>query len=150
MSNRRNNNNAKISTPGIIVVAGIAIAVTMFLIVHLSNRTPSAEVSAPEPTPEPVVMTFDVPEPVPPEPEPPEPEPEEERRYDHHGIWLQMPIFYHPDGAAFYHVEQDCSSVEDRFLPLSGETTFEGLDQAKYRQLQPCISCQAPARPHAH
>ena len=148
MNNRQKNNKTQISKPGIIVVAGIAIAVTMFLIVHLSNRSPSESISVPESTPEPPLILLE-PEPEPePEPDPPEPEPE--RRYDHHGIWLEMPIFYHPDGANFFHIDQNCPSVEDRFLPLAGETTFEGLDQSKYRQLQPCISCQAPARPHVH
>jgi hypothetical protein len=80
----------------------------------------------------------------------PTPTPEEIERggTDHHGVAMKMPIYYH--GNTRYHKDPDCSQVQERFRPLTEFILYEQLVERKYRDLNPCSYCRAPARPHAH
>ena len=56
------------------------------------------------------------------------------------------PIFYNPDGGKYYHLDQNCSSIKDRFLPLKGETDYASLDNDEHAKLTPCPYCNPPVR----
>lgn len=51
-----------------------------------------------------------------------------------------MPLYYNPNGGQYYHSDQYCSSVKDRYLPLT-EFTYGELDDEPYADLTPCPYC---------
>ena len=51
-----------------------------------------------------------------------------------------MPLYYNPNGGQYYHSDQYCSSVKDRYLPLTAFTYGE-LDDEPYADLTPCPYC---------
>lgn len=57
-----------------------------------------------------------------------------------------MALYYNPDGGQYYHLDQNCRSIKDRFLPLKGEMSYGELDDAGYQKLTPCKSCNPPIR----
>jgi len=57
-----------------------------------------------------------------------------------------LPLFYNPNGGKYYHLDQRCSSIKDRFLPLKGETTYGRLEEEATRALTPCPYCKPPVR----
>ena len=56
------------------------------------------------------------------------------------------PLFRNPEGGRNYHVNQNCSGVKAKFLPLSGGFTYGDLLKDEYRKLTPCEFCGAPDR----
>jgi len=54
-------------------------------------------------------------------------------------------LFYNPVGGQNYHADQRCSSVRDKYLPLTAFTYGE-LDTGDYRSLTPCTKCQPVKR----
>ena len=56
------------------------------------------------------------------------------------------PLYRNPDGGSNYHLDQNCSGVKDKFLPLTGDFTYGDLDSDAFRKLTPCVYCSAPAR----
>lgn len=56
------------------------------------------------------------------------------------------PIYYNPSGGKYYHADQNCSSIKNRYLPLKGVTTYLELDSEELSYLKPCEHCSAPAR----
>ena len=56
------------------------------------------------------------------------------------------PLFYNPDGGKYYHLDQNCSSIRDRYLPLKGELTYGELDDSAFKKLTPCPYCNPPER----
>ena len=56
-----------------------------------------------------------------------------------------LSLYYNPDGGQYYHSDQYCKSVKDRFLPLTGFTYGE-LENDPYGRLTPCPSCNPPKR----
>jgi len=57
----------------------------------------------------------------------------------------QTPLFRNPDGGSNYHLDQNCSGVKEKFLPLTGDFTYADLDDT-YKKLTPCVYCAAPQR----
>ena len=55
-------------------------------------------------------------------------------------------LYYHPEGGQYYHADQNCRLVNEKYLPLSGILTFAELNNEEYKDLQPCSVCGAPAR----
>jgi hypothetical protein len=51
-----------------------------------------------------------------------------------------MPLYYNPNGGRYYHSDQYCRSVKDRYLPLT-EFTYGELDDEPYAELTPCPYC---------
>lgn len=49
-------------------------------------------------------------------------------------------LYYNPDGGKYYHENQYCPSVRDRFLPLTAFTYGE-LDTGSFAKLTPCAKC---------
>jgi flagellar hook assembly protein FlgD len=56
-----------------------------------------------------------------------------------------LPLYYNPDGGQYYHSDQNCSSVKNKYLPLTGFTYGE-LESSPYDRLTPCSSCNPPKR----
>ncbi|MDD4080222.1 MAG: L,D-transpeptidase, partial [Eubacteriales bacterium] len=57
-----------------------------------------------------------------------------------------LALYYNPDRGQYYHLEQNCRSIKDRYLPLKGEMTYGELDDGGYQKLTPCKSCNPPIR----
>ncbi len=54
-------------------------------------------------------------------------------------------LYYNPDGGQYYHKDQNCSSVKNKYLPLTGFTYGE-LENSPYSKLTPCSRCNPPKR----
>ena len=57
------------------------------------------------------------------------------------------PLYYNPSGGEFYHRDQNCKRINERYLPLQGHFTYAELNKAEYSKLKPCAICGAPSRP---
>lgn len=57
-----------------------------------------------------------------------------------------FPLYYNPDGGQYYHDDQYCSSIRDRYLPLKGKFTYGELDDADHARFTPCKHCDPPLR----
>jgi hypothetical protein len=55
-------------------------------------------------------------------------------------------LYQNPDNGQYYHLDQNCASIRDRFLPLKGSFTYAELDDADHQSLTPCKSCNPPLR----
>ena len=55
-------------------------------------------------------------------------------------------LYYSPEGGQYYHADQYCRRVNDKYLPLSGMFTYAELENEAYQDLQPCDICGAPPR----
>ena len=49
-------------------------------------------------------------------------------------------------GGSYYHLDQNCSSANKKYLPFDGQFTFSQINEEKYRNLSPCTECGAPLR----
>ena len=56
-----------------------------------------------------------------------------------------LELFYNPKGGKYYHSEAKCSSVKERFLPLTGFTYGE-LETDAFKKLTPCPYCNPVKR----
>ncbi len=54
-------------------------------------------------------------------------------------------LYYNPNGGQYYHADQNCSSIKNRFLPLQGSMTYAELDDPAFSALTPCKHCKPPA-----
>jgi len=55
------------------------------------------------------------------------------------------PLYRNPDGGSNYHLDQNCSGVKEKFLPLTGDFTYADLDDT-FKKLTPCVYCGAPQK----
>ena len=55
-----------------------------------------------------------------------------------------MNLYYNPDGGKYYHDDQYCSSIRDRYLPLKGSFTYAELESEKYGHFTACTHCDPP------
>ncbi|MHC1786363.1 MAG: L,D-transpeptidase [Christensenellales bacterium] len=53
-------------------------------------------------------------------------------------------LYFNPDNGQYYHSDQNCPSIRDRFLPLKGSFTYAELEDAEHGRLSPCTSCNPP------
>ena len=56
------------------------------------------------------------------------------------------PLYRNPNGGSNYHLDQNCSGVREKFLPLTGDLTYGDLDMDEFRKLTPCAYCSAPMK----
>lgn len=56
-----------------------------------------------------------------------------------------LALYYNPSGGKYYHSTATCSSVKERFLPLTGFTYGE-LDTGSFAKLTPCPYCDPADR----
>lgn len=57
-----------------------------------------------------------------------------------------LQLYYNPVGGKFYHANQNCPSIRDRYLPLEGNMLYGELDHSEYAALTPCTRCNPPIR----
>lgn len=55
-------------------------------------------------------------------------------------------LYYNPDGGSYYHYEANCGKINSRYLPLKGQFLFSQVNDAPYKELEPCTYCGAPWR----
>ena len=56
------------------------------------------------------------------------------------------PLYRNPNGGSNYHLDQNCSGVRSKYLPLTGDFTYGDLDEDEFKNLTPCRTCGAPLR----
>ena len=54
-------------------------------------------------------------------------------------------LFYNPEGGSYYHADQLCNTVRDKYLPLASFAYGE-LDSTQFMDLEGCTTCQPPRR----
>ena len=57
-----------------------------------------------------------------------------------------MTCYYNPDGGASYHIDQNCPSANEEFLPFKGSFPWEQVNSGDYANLKACSICGAPLR----
>lgn len=55
-------------------------------------------------------------------------------------------LYYNPSGGEYYHLDQNCKKINERYLPLQGHFTYAELNKEPYSKLKPCAICGAPRR----
>ena len=53
-------------------------------------------------------------------------------------------LYYNPNGGKYYHANQNCPSINKRYLPLKDSLTYAQLDEPQYAYLKPCSRCKPP------
>ena len=56
------------------------------------------------------------------------------------------PLYRNANGGSNYHLDQNCSGVKEKFLPLTGDFTYADLDTDAFKKLTPCVHCSAPLK----
>jgi len=56
-----------------------------------------------------------------------------------------LKLYYNPNGGSYYHAIEDCTSVRERYLPLTAFTYGE-LDTAPFSKLESCSACSPVKR----
>lgn len=54
-------------------------------------------------------------------------------------------LYYNPSGGEFYHLDQNCRRINERYLPLQGHFKYSELGKDPYNKLKPCAICGAPS-----
>lgn len=57
-----------------------------------------------------------------------------------------LALFFNPVGGKYYHMDRNCPSIKDRYLPLEGSLSYAELDNDAFRKLEPCFACTPPLR----
>ena len=61
-------------------------------------------------------------------------------------VYANTTLYYNPSGGEYYHLDQNCKRIAEKFLPLQGHFTYAELNDDKYKKLKPCAICGAPSR----
>ena len=61
-------------------------------------------------------------------------------------VYSNTTLYYNPSGGEYYHLDQNCKRIAEKFLPLQGHFTYAELNDEKYKKLKPCAICGAPSR----
>ena len=69
---------------------------------------------------------------------------------EHHGIPNLLVLYFSEQNTSLYHLNNNCTGVQAQHLPLKATLYYEDLVKTKYKNMQPCAICSAPARPHSH
>lgn len=54
-------------------------------------------------------------------------------------------LYYNPNGGSKYHLDPNCSTVAEKYLPLTA-FPYSELGNAPYNKLTPCLKCGAPTQ----
>ncbi len=57
-----------------------------------------------------------------------------------------MVLYYNPDGGSYYHVDPNCRSINQKYLPLTASFYFRDVSAERFKNLLPCVVCHAPSR----
>ena len=60
-------------------------------------------------------------------------------------VYANTVLYYNPSGGEYYHLDQNCKRINERYLPLKGHFTYAELSSDKYSKLKPCAICGAPS-----
>ena len=60
-------------------------------------------------------------------------------------IYANTVLYYNPSGGEYYHLDQNCKRINERYLPLQGHFTYSELGKDPYNKLKPCAICGAPS-----
>ena len=60
-------------------------------------------------------------------------------------VYSNTTLYYNPSGGEFYHLDQNCKRINERYLPLKGHFTYAELGNDPYNKLKPCAICGAPS-----
>lgn len=55
-------------------------------------------------------------------------------------------LYFNPDGGSKYHLDPNCKSTHQKFLPLKGKFKYKDVNKDEYKKLSPCNVCAAPLR----
>lgn len=55
-------------------------------------------------------------------------------------------LYYNEKGGQYYHADQNCSRVDQKYLPLTGTFTYSQINDKPYSDLVACNMCNAPLR----
>lgn len=58
-------------------------------------------------------------------------------------------MYFVPEGGEYYHLDENCKRVAEKYLPMSGIFTYQDLNYDEYKNLKPCDVCGAPPRDYA-
>lgn len=61
-------------------------------------------------------------------------------------VYPNTVLYYNPGKGEYYHLDQNCKRIADKYLPLQGHFTFAEINDEKYKNLKPCAVCGAPYR----
>jgi hypothetical protein len=53
-------------------------------------------------------------------------------------------LYYVPEDGRYYHLDRNCKTVHEKYLPLQTCFTYEELEDEAYKYLHPCSVCAAP------
>ena len=53
-------------------------------------------------------------------------------------------LYYVPEDGRYYHLDRNCKTVHEKYLPLQTCFTYEELEDEAYKDLHPCSVCAAP------
>ena len=73
-------------------------------------------------------------------------EDEGRRMYDPELPDAATQLYRNPNGGSNYHLDENCSGVKEKLLPLTGDLTYADLDTDAFRKLTPCVYCGAPLK----
>ena len=56
-------------------------------------------------------------------------------------------LYYNPGKGEYYHLDPNCPSVAEKYLPLQGHFKYSEINDEPYKKLKPHAVCAAPLRP---
>src|SRR5690606_16038999 len=65
---------------------------------------------------------------------------DDDNRY-HEYPAADLSLYFNPNNGQYYHLDQNCPSIKDRFLPLPGIMSYADLDSPEYQKLKACPHC---------
>ena len=61
-------------------------------------------------------------------------------------VYPNTVLYYNPGKGEYYHLDQNCKRIAEKYLPLQGHFTYAEINDEKYKKLKPCAICGAPYR----
>lgn len=55
-------------------------------------------------------------------------------------------LYYNTEGGTKYHLDPNCKSLHEKYLPMKGHFTYAEVNDPAYASLSPCNVCAAPLR----
>ncbi len=61
-------------------------------------------------------------------------------------VYPDTPLYYNPGKGEYYHLDQNCKRIAEKYLPLQGHFKYSQINDEPYKKLKPCAICGAPYR----
>lgn len=62
------------------------------------------------------------------------------------GVRSDTILYYNQDGGEFYHIDPNCSSIGEKYRPLTAMFYYRDVSNDTFKNLKTCPVCKAPAR----